>query len=255
MDLSQPAVRSALIMPVRSNTPSPQYRRRWTVSSNNVPTTCESASLSSTPMMRCSGTDARSATGRVSALDMPRVDDDARSVVSGVLDELQSVVQRLDVRPGEELDSQPRADACAWAASSANFAAQCSRSHGASSPSGVTLMCLAPSASAALSRSCRIRSDSSRRGPSSHQYGIPSSSRSTMPLSSSMARIPLSPYSCSAAGRSADSSPKPRNPAADAASIRSRRVQRAAQVRAIRGGVTRTAPARGQQAILIHGPG
>ena len=44
-----------------------------------------------------------------------------------------------------------------------------------------------------------------------------------MPLSSSMARIPLSPYSFSAAGRSADNSPKPRNPAADAASIRSRR--------------------------------
>jgi hypothetical protein len=45
-----------------------------------------------------------------------------------------------------------------------------------------------------------------------------------MPLSSSMARIPLSPYSRSAPGRSADSSPKPRNPAADAASIRSRTV-------------------------------
>src|SRR6478672_13427405 len=44
-----------------------------------------------------------------------------------------------------------------------------------------------------------------------------------MPLSSSMARIPLSPYSFSAAGRAADNRPKPRNPAADAASTRSRR--------------------------------
>src|SRR3954449_3229821 len=47
---------------------------------------------------------------RMSALDVPRVDDDTRSGVSGVLDELQSVVQRLDVRPREELDPQPRAD-------------------------------------------------------------------------------------------------------------------------------------------------
>src|SRR4051795_8748993 len=46
---------------------------------------------------------------RMGALDVPRVDDDTRSGVSGVLDELQSVVQRLDVRPGKELDSQPRA--------------------------------------------------------------------------------------------------------------------------------------------------
>ena len=44
-----------------------------------------------------------------------------------------------------------------------------------------------------------------------------------MPLSSSMVRIPGSPYISSAAGRSADKSPKPRNPAAEAASIRSRR--------------------------------
>src|SRR3954468_10434085 len=43
----------------------------------------------------------------MSTLNMPRVDNDTRSGVSGVLDELQSVVQRLDVRPGEELDSQP----------------------------------------------------------------------------------------------------------------------------------------------------
>src|SRR4051812_9702845 len=42
-------------------------------------------------------------------LNMPRVDNDTRGGVSGVLDQLQSVVQRLDVRPGEELDSQPRA--------------------------------------------------------------------------------------------------------------------------------------------------
>src|SRR3954452_6888461 len=46
---------------------------------------------------------------RMGALDVPRVDDDTRSGVSGVLDELQSIVQRLDVRPGEELDPQPRA--------------------------------------------------------------------------------------------------------------------------------------------------
>src|SRR3954468_10218036 len=45
----------------------------------------------------------------MSTLNMPGVDNDTCSGVSGVLDELQSVVQRLDVRPGEELDSQPRA--------------------------------------------------------------------------------------------------------------------------------------------------
>src|SRR4051812_47959161 len=45
----------------------------------------------------------------MSTLNMPHVDNDTRSGVSGVLDELQSVVQRLDVRPREELDSQPRA--------------------------------------------------------------------------------------------------------------------------------------------------
>ena len=60
-----------------------------------------------------------------------------------------------------------------------------------------------------------------------------------MPLSSSMARIPLNPYSFSAAGRSADNSPKPRNPAADAASIRSRRFSGLRRSQTIRGGVTR----------------
>src|SRR5690242_9164316 len=45
----------------------------------------------------------------MSTLDVPCVDDDTCSGVSRVLDELQSVAQRLDVRPGEELDSQPRA--------------------------------------------------------------------------------------------------------------------------------------------------
>ena len=112
----------------------------------------------------------------------------------------------------------------AWTASSANLAAQRQRSQGPSSPSGVTLMCRAPRASATSSTSCRTRSDSARRGPSSHQYGIPSSSRCTIPLSASMARIPLNRYSATAAGRSSDSRPKPRKPADDAASIRSRSV-------------------------------
>ena len=42
--------------------------------------------------------------------DVPGVDDDTTCFVSGVVDEPQAVVQRLDVRPGEELDPQPRAD-------------------------------------------------------------------------------------------------------------------------------------------------
>ena len=42
--------------------------------------------------------------------DVPGVDDDTTRFVSGVVDEPQAVVQRLDVRPGEELDPQPRAD-------------------------------------------------------------------------------------------------------------------------------------------------
>ena len=45
-----------------------------------------------------------------------------------------------------------------------------------------------------------------------------------MPLSASMARIPVSRYSATAAGRSSESRPKPRKPADDAASIRSRSV-------------------------------
>src|SRR4051794_37110404 len=69
----------------------------------------------------------------VRTLDVPRVDDDTRVGASGVLDELQTVMQRLDVRPGEELDPQLRAGVLCCAASWANFAAQCSRSHGASS--------------------------------------------------------------------------------------------------------------------------
>ena len=48
--------------------------------------------------------------GRVRAGDVPGVDDDTTGFVSGVIDELQAVVQRLDVRPGEELDPQPCAD-------------------------------------------------------------------------------------------------------------------------------------------------
>ena len=145
------------------------------------------------------------------------------AVVAGVGDELQAVVQRLDVRPGEELDAQPGTDILRLGGEFGEFLGPRPRSQGPSSPSGVTLMCRAPSTSAASSRLRRTRSDSSRCGPSSHQYGIPSSSRWTIPLSASMVLIPASRYSATAAGRSSDSRPKPRKPAAAAASIRSRR--------------------------------
>ena len=52
-----------------------------------------------------------------------------------------------------------------------------------------------------------------------------------------MARIPLSPYSATAAGRSSDSRPKPRKPADDAASIRSRRVSGLRRSASVGGGV------------------
>src|SRR3954469_6342533 len=43
---------------------------------------------------------------RLRARDVPRVDDDATCRVSGIDDEPQTVAQRLDVGPGEELQAQ-----------------------------------------------------------------------------------------------------------------------------------------------------
>ena len=88
-----------------------------------------------------------------------------RSVVSGVVDEPRARAQVLDVRPREELEPEPRPDAVGLRRELGEL--RCPvlgiRSHRASSPWGVTLMCRAPSASAAVG--CAGRGGPTRRHP------------------------------------------------------------------------------------------
>ncbi len=89
---------------------------------------------------------------RVRTGHVPRVDDDAARLVTGVGDELQSVVQSLDVRPRKNSMPRRAPTPAPWSASPANLDAQTARSHGPSSPSGVTLRWRGSSTSAASRR-------------------------------------------------------------------------------------------------------
>ena len=177
-------------MPVRSNAPSPQYRRRWTVSSNSVPTTSRVGVVELDPDDPVQRDGSEVGDRRVSTIDVPHVDDDAPCVVPGVLDELQAVVQRLDVRPREELDPEPGADVVGLRRELGELRRPVLAVPRRIVAVGGHLEVPGAERLRRLEKGVRIRSDSARCGPSSHQYGIPSSSRSTMPLSSSIARIP-----------------------------------------------------------------